>query len=84
MPKCGKNRVQSFETIASAGSGASEGEGGGASGGSAVADAVSALVNLGYGRPQASEAVAKAIAASDGDEPETAELIRRGLKELAR
>lgn len=70
-----------FETIAAAGSG------GAASprvGGGAMADAISALVNLGYGRPQASEAVAKALAASDGEEPETAELIRRGLKELAR
>ncbi|MBY0612664.1 MAG: Holliday junction branch migration protein RuvA [Beijerinckiaceae bacterium] len=45
-------------------------------------DAVSALVNLGYGQPQASAAVAAAAKAL-GDNPETAALIRRGLKELS-
>lgn len=53
------------------------------SGGAAVADAVSALVNLGYGRPQASAAVAK-VMADAGEDAGTAELIRHGLKELAR
>jgi Holliday junction DNA helicase RuvA len=45
-------------------------------------DAVLALVNLGYGRPQASLAVAKGLAAL-GETAATAALIRRGLKELA-
>lgn len=48
-----------------------------------VTDAVSALVNLGYGDVQASAAVAAAMKAAG--EPATAEqLIRLGLKELAR
>ncbi len=47
-----------------------------------VADAVSALVNLGYGQAQASAAVAAAV--RDGDEgADAAALIRLGLKELA-
>jgi Holliday junction DNA helicase RuvA len=45
-------------------------------------DAISALINLGYGRPQAAAAVAAAMAAL-GDKAETSALIRRGLKELA-
>jgi holliday junction DNA helicase RuvA len=45
-------------------------------------DAVLALVNLGYGRPQAAEAVARG-AASLGSGATTAALIRLGLKELA-
>jgi Holliday junction DNA helicase RuvA len=45
-------------------------------------DAVAALVNLGYNRPQASLAVAKGVA-SLGAAAETAALIRLGLKELA-
>jgi holliday junction DNA helicase RuvA len=48
-----------------------------------AADAVSALVNLGYGQMQASAAVAAAIREA-GDGAETARLIRLGLKELAR
>src|SRR5437773_2755762 len=48
-----------------------------------VADAVSALVNLGYGQPQATAAIA-AAARSAGDNAETAQLIRLGLKELAK
>ena len=47
-----------------------------------VQDAISALVNLGYGRPQAAAAVA-ASAKSLGEGAETGALIRRGLKELA-
>lgn len=46
-------------------------------------DAVSALVNLGYGRPQAAAAIAASLAAG-GEEATTAQLIRLGLKELAR
>ena len=48
-----------------------------------VADAVSALVNLGYGHPQAAAAIA-AAAREAGEATDTARLIRLGLKELAR
>ena len=48
-----------------------------------VADAVSALVNLGYGQPQAAAAIA-AASRSAGEGAETAQLIRLGLKELAK
>jgi len=48
-----------------------------------VADAVSALVNLGYGQPQAAAAIAAASRAA-GDGADTATLIRQGLKELAK
>jgi Holliday junction DNA helicase RuvA len=47
-----------------------------------VQDAISALVNLGYGRPQAAAAVAASLSAL-GDAAEAPALIRRGLKELA-
>lgn len=47
-----------------------------------VQDAVSALVNLGYGRPQAAAAVAASLATL-GEGAEAAALIRRGLKELS-
>ncbi|MCB1475512.1 MAG: Holliday junction branch migration protein RuvA [Rhodobiaceae bacterium] len=49
---------------------------------SAGRDAISALVNLGYGRAQAGAAVASALTKSGG-EASTEELIRQGLKELA-
>ncbi|HET9715559.1 MAG TPA: Holliday junction branch migration protein RuvA [Pseudolabrys sp.] len=48
-----------------------------------VADAVSALINLGYGHPQAAAAIA-AAARSAGEGADTATLIRQGLKELAK
>jgi len=48
-----------------------------------VADAVSALVNLGYSRDVAANAVAAAMK-SAGDGADSARLIRLGLKELAR
>ena len=48
-----------------------------------VADAVSALINLGYAQIQASAAVAAAVR-SAGDAATTEQLIRLGLKELAR
>ena len=48
-----------------------------------VMDAVSALVNLGYGQPQAAAAIA-AAARNAGESADTAALIRQGLKELAR
>ncbi|WP_395664858.1 Holliday junction branch migration protein RuvA [Methylocella sp.] len=49
----------------------------------AAADAVSALVNLGYARAQAAFAVAASVKAL-GEGAAAPELIRRGLKELAR
>jgi len=49
----------------------------------AAQDALVALVNLGYGRPQAAAAVAASVAAL-GDGAPAAELILHGLKELAR
>ena len=48
-----------------------------------VTDAISALVNLGYGQPQAAAAIA-AAARDAGDKAETAQLIKLGLKELAK
>jgi holliday junction DNA helicase RuvA len=49
----------------------------------AAQDALSALVNLGYGRSQAVAAVTASLAALGEDAP-ASELIRQGLKELAR
>jgi Holliday junction DNA helicase RuvA len=48
----------------------------------AAADAVSALVNLGYGQAQAGAAVAAALRKAGDDQP-TEKLIRLALKELA-
>jgi len=48
-----------------------------------VTDAVSALVNLGYGPPQAAAAIA-AASRNAGDGADVQTLIRQGLKELAR
>jgi Holliday junction DNA helicase RuvA len=48
-----------------------------------VADAISALTNLGYGQPQASAAIAAALKTA-GDEAAASQLIKLGLKELAR
>jgi Holliday junction DNA helicase RuvA len=48
-----------------------------------VSDAVSALANLGYPQAQAQAAVAAAVQAL-GDGAEAGQLIRQGLKELAR
>lgn len=50
---------------------------------SEVADAVSALVNLGYGQPQAAVAVAAALRGAPEDAPASV-LIRLGLRELAK
>ncbi|ADZ69346.1 Holliday junction branch migration protein RuvA [Polymorphum gilvum] len=47
-----------------------------------VAEAVSALTNLGYAQPQASAAVARALKAA-GEAATTETLIRLGLRELA-
>ncbi len=51
--------------------------------GLAAAEAISALTNLGYNPAQATAAVAAAIKELGAD-ADTAKLIRRGLKELAR
>jgi Holliday junction DNA helicase RuvA len=48
-----------------------------------VLDAVSALINLGYGQPQAAAAIA-AASKNAGEGAQTAQLIRLGLKELAK
>ena len=50
---------------------------------SAASDAVSALVNLGYGQSQAGMAVAAALRKNGDDQP-TEKLIRMALRELAR
>lgn len=47
-----------------------------------VQDAISALINLGYGRPQAAAAIAASVRAL-GEEAQTGALIRQGLKELS-
>ncbi|MCX7340525.1 MAG: Holliday junction branch migration protein RuvA [Hyphomicrobiales bacterium] len=48
-----------------------------------VSDAVSALINLGYPQAQAQSAIASAMRAL-GDSAQTGQLIRQGLKELAK
>jgi holliday junction DNA helicase RuvA len=48
-----------------------------------VSDAVSALVNLGYGQPQAAAAIAVAARAA-GEGADARQLIRLGLKELGK
>jgi holliday junction DNA helicase RuvA len=48
-----------------------------------VTDAVSALVNLGYGQPQAMAAISAAVRDA-GNGADAARLIRLGLKELAK
>ncbi len=50
---------------------------------SPVAEAISALFNLGYGQPQANAAISAALQKA-GDSPRTEILIRLALKELAR
>lgn len=55
--------------------------GAGVAGGN-IADAVSALTNLGYSSAQASAAVARVVA-QEGEEVQTERLIRLGLKELS-
>ncbi len=50
---------------------------------SPVAEAISALFNLGYAQPQANAAIAAAMQKA-GDAPRTENLIRLALKELAR
>jgi holliday junction DNA helicase RuvA len=77
-------RIASELKDKAAASGAAHPPLGGLDGGPPAAhDALSALVHLGYGRPQAAAAVAASVAAL-GDGAPAAELILRGLKELAR
>jgi Holliday junction DNA helicase RuvA len=57
------------------------GQAGGKAPAPAVEDAITVLVNLGYGRAQAAAAVATSAAAL-GEDVGSAELIRRGLKQL--
>ena len=71
--------------VAALGAAPSAGKKGGAAlpAGDAAAEAISALTNLGYQPAQASQAVAVALNEL-GEVVDTAKLIRRGLKELAR
>jgi Holliday junction DNA helicase RuvA len=48
-----------------------------------ISDAISALLNLGYGQPQAAAAIA-AASREAGEGADTARLIRLGLRELSR
>jgi Holliday junction DNA helicase RuvA len=48
-----------------------------------IADAISALVNLGYGQPQAAAAIAAAVRDA-GEGADTPRLIRLGLRELSK
>jgi Holliday junction DNA helicase RuvA len=48
-----------------------------------ILDAVSALVNLGYGQPQAAAAIS-AASRNAGEGADAATLIRQGLKELSK
>jgi Holliday junction DNA helicase RuvA len=54
-----------------------------ASGPSSARDAISALCNLGYGRPQAAAAIAASLQTL-GESADASALIRQGLRELAR
>lgn len=80
-----KNKVpaMSFASTGSSVAGAPPDSGVSAPEGNAAMEAVSALTNLGYNPAQATAAVSAAVK-DLGLEAETAELIRRGLKELAR
>ena len=77
-----KNKAPAFAGEASANIGLKQELGEGVAP-SAVADAVSALTNLGYTRDHAANAVAAALKAA-GEDADSGKLIRLGLKELAR
>jgi len=77
-----KDKAPAFAPIDPVMAGLSGGDDGGRAPGPAQ-DAVSALVNLGYAQVQAAAAIAAALKAG-GEEATTAQLIRLGLKELAR
>ncbi|ERI12369.1 Holliday junction branch migration protein RuvA [Brucella sp. RRSP16] len=77
-----KNKVPAFAGDASGTIGLKQELGAGAAP-APVADAVSALSNLGYSRDQAANAVAAALKEA-GENADSAKLIRLGLKELSR
>jgi len=77
-----KNKAPAFAGEASANLGLQQEIGEGVAS-APVADAVSALTNLGYSRDQAANAVAAALK-NGGEGADSAKLIRLGLKELAR
>jgi Holliday junction DNA helicase RuvA len=77
-----KNKAPSFAGEATANIGIKQELGEGVAS-APVADAVSALTNLGYSRDQAANAVAAALK-NGGEGADSAKLIRLGLKELAR
>lgn len=76
-----KGKVPAFGTVDAGVIGLQTALGEGVAGGN-VADAVSALVNLGYAQAQASGAVARVIA-REGEDTATEKLIRLGLRELS-
>ncbi len=77
-----KNKAPAFAGSADAAMGLKQELGEGAAS-APVADAVSALTNLGYSREQAANAVAAALR-NAGEDADSAKLIRLGLKELSR
>jgi holliday junction DNA helicase RuvA len=77
-----KNKAPAFAGEASANIGFKQELGEGVAS-APVADAVSALTNLGYSRDQAANAVAAALK-NGGEGADSAKLIRLGLKELSR
>jgi Holliday junction DNA helicase RuvA len=77
-----KNKAPAFAGEASAGIGFKQELGEGAVP-APVADAVSALTNLGYSRDQAANAVAAALK-NGGEGADSAKLIRLGLRELSK
>ncbi len=77
-----KNKAPAFAGEASGTIGLKQELGAGAAS-APIADAVSALANLGYSRDQAANAVAAALREA-GEDADSAKLIRLGLKELSR
>lgn len=76
-----KGKVPAFGAVDAGVIGLQTALGEGVAGGN-VADAVSALVNLGYGQAQASSALARVVA-KEGEDVATEKLIRLGLRELS-
>lgn len=78
-----RDKVPAFAAVAAVPGGDPDGTVAAAAGGSAAADAVSALSNLGYAQAQAGAAVMTAVRQL-GEDAGAEELIRAALKELAR
>ncbi len=76
-----KDKAGAFDAVDPLAAGLA-GEEGAPVGSTAAQEAISALVNLGYGRPQAATAIAASLKAL-GEAAETPALIRRGLKEVS-